>query len=132
MDRLKRRAAIMLIVAQALALLTPAYIVMVEPSSAVYHWNAMVLLTQIIPYPVAAAIWLPSRNPRAPKIAFWLSAVLLASAFLWYGPMWLKPRSGGDMVGLGYILVCLVTTAAILGISLVAFVASWWLDRPRR
>ena len=36
------------------------------------------------------------------------------------------------MVGLGYILVCLVTTAAILGISLIAFVVSWWLDRPLR
>jgi hypothetical protein len=131
-DRLKRRAATMFIGAQALALLTPAYIVLVEPRSAVYHWNILVLLTQIIPYSVCASIWLPSRNENAPKIAFWLSALLLAAAGLWYAPMWLHPRSGGDMAGLGYILVCLVTTIAILGISLVAFLVTWWSGRNRR
>jgi hypothetical protein len=33
---------------------------------------------------------------------------------------------GGDMVGLGYIVVCLATTAAVVSISFVAFIVTWW------
>jgi len=40
-----------------------------------------------------------------------------------YVPIFLHPELvGGDMVGLGYILVCLVTTAAVVAISIIAVI----------
>lgn len=123
MDRQKRHAATLLVGAQSLALLTPAYIIYAVPSSAIYHRNVMVLITQIIPYAVCAGLWLPSRNPSASKIVLWLSVLLFAAACLLYVPSLVNPRrGGGDMVGLGYIIVCLVTTTAIVAISLIAWV----------
>jgi hypothetical protein len=36
------------------------------------------------------------------------------------------------MVGLGYILVCLGTIAALLTISLIPAAVTWWSSRHRR
>lgn len=125
MSQLKRNAAALLVAAMALAVLTPLYISYAVPGSAVYHRNVMVFGLQAIPYLVCAAIWLPLRSAGAAKAAYWLSLALFVVACLLYLPSWVRPRSGGDMVGLGYILICLVTTGAIVVISLFVIVVSW-------
>jgi hypothetical protein len=131
MTRLKRYAAALLLASLSLAVLTPAYVVHALPSSAVYHRGLWIYAMQITPYAVCAALWLPSRNPSAPKIALRLSILLFVVACALYVPGFVRPRSGGDMVGLGYIIVCLVTTVGILAISLVAVVVIWWSARGR-
>ena len=122
MNPLKRYAAAMLIASMALALITPAYIAYAIPGSGVYHRNLMVLVTQTLPYFVCAVLWLPSRHPSAPRIVFNLATLLFAAACVLYVPSLVHPRSGGDMVGLFYIIACLVTTLAVVVISLIAFV----------
>ena len=123
MNQQKRHAAALLLGAMTLALMTPAYLIHVRPSSAVYHRNLFVFACQIIPYAVCAVLWLPARFAEASKIAFGLSAALFAAACLLYVPVFVHPGMvGGDMVGLGYILVCIVTTAAVVAISIVALI----------
>jgi hypothetical protein len=120
-NQLKRYAALFLLGAMTLALMTPAYLIHVRPGSAVYHRNPYVFASQVIPYAVCAALWLPVRTASAAKIAFGLSTALFVAACLLYVPIFLHPELvGGDMVGLGYILVCLVTTAAVVAISIIA------------
>jgi peptidoglycan/LPS O-acetylase OafA/YrhL len=121
-QRLKRYAKILLAGGLLMALLTPVYIVLRVPGNRVYYWNPAVFIMQAIPYGVCAALWLPSRNPSAPAIALTLSILLLISACVLYVPTWFNPHSGGDMVGLGILLVCIVSTLGVLTISLVAFV----------
>jgi hypothetical protein len=129
MHPVKRRAATWLFAALALAVLTPLYVARVAPSEAVYHRNGMVFLMQVIPYAVCAALWLPARHPSAPRFFLRLAIVLFVVACALYGPWLVHPGPGGDMVGLGYILICLVTTGAIVGISLIALVVFWWSAR---
>lgn len=129
MHPVKRTAAFVLFAAFAIAFLTPLYVSYAAPMEAVYHKNGMVLLMQAIPYAVCAALWLPLRDPRAPRILLRLAIVLLVVTCLLYAHWWLNPGPGGDMVGLGYILVCAVMTAAIVAISIIAFVAMWWSAR---
>jgi len=112
--------AALLIAAFAIAMLTPLYISYAIPSASVYHRNGMVFLTQTIPYAVFAAIWLPIRRPGAAKMAHRIALLLFVAACLIYLPSWVRPRSGGDMVGLGYILACLVTTGVVVVLSIVA------------
>ena len=121
MHPLKRRAAALLLGAMSLALMTPVYLIHARPDSEVYHRNAFVFACQIIPYALCAALWLPWRNPSAPRIAFGLGMLLFVAACALYVPVFLHPElGGGDMVGLGYILICLVTTGAVVVISIVA------------
>lgn len=129
---LKRYAAALLLAALALALLTPAYVAYAVPSQAVYHRNGFIFVTQVVPYALCAAVWLPSRNPSAPRIVLVLSVLLFIAACALYIPRVLRPGPGGDMVGLGYILVCLVTTSAIAAISVIAVAVTWWQSRQRR
>jgi hypothetical protein len=129
MSPLKRRAAMLLTGALSLAVLSPAYIAYALPQSAIYHRNVMVFAMQVIPYAVCAAIWLPMRDPAAPTIAYRLSILLFVAACLMYVPSFVRPRSSGDMVGLGYIIVCVVTTVAIVAISLIALVATMFRRR---
>jgi hypothetical protein len=126
---LKRYAATLLIAALALAVLTPAYLVHAVPETAVYYTNIWLVVMQVVPYAVCAAIWLPMRHPSAPKTALRLSMLLFLAAVLLYLPVWIHPRSGGDMAALGYILVCMVTTGTVLVISMLVLVVSWWSRR---
>ena len=122
MHPMKRYAAGLLVGAMVLALLTPWYIPIAVPGTRVYHRNGFVLVTQTLPYLLCAALWLPWKHPSTPKVAFRLSLLLFVAACLLYVPIFIDPRMvGGDMVGLGYILVCLVTTGAVLAISLITF-----------
>ena len=121
--QLKRYAALLLLGAMTLALMTPAYLIHVRPGSAVYHRNPFVFASQVIPYAVCAVLWLPAPTASAPKIAVGLSTALFVAACLLYVPVFMHPELvGGDMVGLGYILVCLVTTAAVVAISIIAVI----------
>jgi hypothetical protein len=112
----------MLTGALALAVLTPAYIANALPDSAVYHRSVYVFALQALPYIVCAAIWLPLRHPSAPIIAWGLSVLLFVVACVLYVPSLVRPRSGGDMVGLWYAIVCAATTSAVLVISVIALV----------
>ena len=125
----KARAAAWLVAALVLAVLTPLYVSWAAPSEAVYHRNGMVLLLQVIPYVVCAALWLPTGNPSAMKVFLRLSMVLFLVACALNVPWLVRPGPAGDMVGLGYILICIVMTTAIVAISGIAYAMLWWSGR---
>lgn len=130
---LKRYAAASLVCALLIAVLTPAYVAHAEPSLARYLWHAPVFLMQAVPYAVCAAIWLPSRDRGAQKVALGLAILLLVVACVVYLPKWVHPEADvGDMVALLYVLICIATTGAVLAISLIAFGVLWWRKRRSR
>jgi len=126
MHPLKRRAALMVLVAGVFAVLTPLYVSYAAPSESVYHRNATVLLMQALPYAVCALLWLPARSESAPRIFYRFALGMVAVAALTNGAWWINPGPRGDMVGLGYILVCLVLTGLVVVASIVAFVGMRW------
>ena len=126
MHPVKVRAAAWLVAALVLAVLTPLYVAWAAPMEAVYHRSGMVLLLQAIPYIVCAALWLPARSARAMKVFLRLAMVLFLVACVLNGPWLVRPGPAGDMVGLGYILICIVMTTAIVAISGIAYAALWW------
>src|SRR5262245_26236698 len=95
MNQLKRYAALLLLGAMTLALMTPAYLIHVRPASAVYHRNPFVFASQVIPYVVCAVLWLPAHSASAPKIALGLSTALFVAACLLYVPVFLHPELVG-------------------------------------
>lgn len=126
-------AAGLLITGLALAVGTPLYLVHVAPSLSVYLQNPVVLVGQAVPYLVCAALWLPWRSPSAATVTLVLSAVLLFVAVVLYVPMlWTAGRQGGDMIGLAFLLVSLVTTGGVLLASVVAALSLWLRRRARR
>ena len=127
----KLRAATWLVVATALAVLTPLYVAWAAPMEAIYHRSGMVLLLQATPYAVCALLWLPASSPGAMKVFLRLSIVLFVAACALNAPWLLHPGPAGDMVGLGYILICIVMTTAIVAISIIAYAALWWSGRHR-
>jgi hypothetical protein len=122
MDPLKRRAAIFLGISLAIAVLTPLRIILALPNVSVYHGSPAIFAMQAIPYIVAGAIWLPAKDPGAPVIAYRLSLLLFAAACVIWLPLLVIPRSSGDMVGLGYILVFLATMVTIAVLSVGALI----------
>ena len=124
MDPLKRRAAIFLGISLAVAVLTPLRIILALPSDSIYHRNPTIFAMQAIPYLVAGGLWLPSRNPRAPLIAYGLSLLLFAAACVLWVPLLVIPRSSGDMVWLAYVMVFLATMAGIIGLSIAAAIVT--------
>jgi cytochrome bd-type quinol oxidase subunit 2 len=126
-NRLKRYAAAMLACGVLLAVSTPAYLMSVAPSTRVYLGHPVLFLMQVLPYALCAALWLPSRERRADTMAFILSLALLLAACILYFPILIHPeRSGSDMIGLGFAIICIVTTLALLGIWLLGFVIARW------
>ena len=133
MNRRKASAAGLLAGGLALAVGTPVYLTQAEPDLAGYLMHPELLLVQAGPYLLCAGLWLPWRNPPVATTALALSGLLLLAALLLYVPMLLRPRSvGGDMVGLGFLLIAGVTTAAVAVASLGAFGFLWWQRRHSR
>jgi hypothetical protein len=130
MNPRKASAAGLLAGGLALAVGTPVYLTQAEPDLAGYLMHPELLLAQAVPYLLCAGLWLPWRNPSVATTALALSGLLLLVALLLYVPMLLRPRSvGGDMVGLGFLMIAGVTTAAVAVASLGAFGFLWWRRR---
>jgi hypothetical protein len=105
---------------------TPLYIGLTRPDRAVYFLHPMIFALQAFPYLLAAGLWLPWSSPRAGAVAQKLAGVLFLAAVLLYVPMitglW---STGGDMVGLGFLLIAIATTSCLLVVTLVAFGLLW-------
>jgi hypothetical protein len=116
-----------------LAVGTPAMTALTQPGARFYLLQPVIYIWQPIPYALAAALWLPWRSERARKVGVVLARLLFIGAALFYVPALtgLVP-TGGDMIGLGYILFAIVTTAAVLVATLVGFGVSWGLARYRK
>ena len=116
-----------------LAIATPAIVALTQPGARFYLLQPMIFGIQVVPYVVAAALWLPWRSPRTSRIGLLLARVLFAADLLLYLPVMtgLVP-TGGDMIALGYLMLVAVTTASILVVTLAAFAVSWAVYRSRR
>jgi len=89
-----------------------------------------VFAAQVIPNLVATGLWLPWPSARASKVALLLARIFFFASALFYIPVMtgILPTSG-DMIALGYVLFAMVTVAAILVATVVAFAVSWILAR---
>jgi hypothetical protein len=104
-----------------LAVGTPIYLARVAPYLSGYLLNTAVLFGQAVPYLVCAALWLPHRSQAATKAGAAIAALLLLAALITYVPKLLAAeKTGGDMIGLAYILISAFTTAGVLIASAVA------------
>lgn len=129
----RRYSAGLLLGGLLLAIGTPLYLAHAAPHLSVYLMHPGILLGQAVPYVVCAAIWLPWRTATAAAPCFILAALLFAGALVLYLPMlWAREKPGGDMIGLTYILISLVTTAGVLLGSAVAALVLWVRLRARR
>ena len=114
----------------ALAVGTPVYLTRAEPDLAGYLMHPELLLSQAVPYLLCAGLWLPWRSPSVAPTALAFSGLLLLASLLLYVPMLVQPQSvGGDMVGLGFLLIAGVTTAAVAVASLGTLGLLWWRRR---
>jgi hypothetical protein len=99
----------------------------------VYMLHPVIFAAQSLPYLLAAGLWLPWSSPRAGAIAQVLACLLSLSAVLLYIPMVTGLlATGGDMVGQGFFLIAICTTASILLVTLVAFGTLWRRHRIPR
>ena len=117
----------------ALAVGSPAILAVTHPSSRFYLLQPMIFVVQAIPYAVAAALWLPWRAPEATRLVHFLVRLLFVGAVLLYVPqitgLW---PTGGDMIGLGYILMSIGTTLFVLVTTALALVMYWLRRRQLR
>ena len=129
----KRYAVGLLLGGFILALGTPLYLAQAAPHLSGYLRHPVILLGQTVPYLVCAAVWLPWRAPAAAATALILAAILFLAAVVVYLPMlWAPGARGGDMIGLAFILISIVTTVALLLGSAIAGLVLWLLLRARR
>jgi len=116
-----RRALYPLLVGAALAVGTPAYLGITRAGMAGYLLHPLIFGVLVLPYLVAALLWLPWRTSLAGEAEPVLAGLLCFAAVVLYVPMitglW---RTGGDMVGLGFLLIGLVTTACVVFATIVA------------
>jgi hypothetical protein len=132
MTTTQRRTLYLLLSGLLLSVGTPLYIGLTRPDRAGYFLHPMIFGLQVFPYLLAAGLWLPWSSPRAGAVAQTLAGVLFLAAVLLYVPMitglW---STGGDMVGLGFLLIAIVTTSCLLVVTLVAFGLLWLRHRTR-
>jgi hypothetical protein len=133
MARSRRYAAGLLAAGLLLASGTPIYVALAAPRLSIYLMHPVIPIGQAVPYLVCAAIWLPLRSPAAAAPRLILAALLFAVALALYLPvLWAPGKHGGDMIGLAYILIALVTTAAVVLGSATAGLVLWLRHRARR
>jgi uncharacterized membrane protein len=129
----KRRTLYFLVGGLLLALGTPAYLALARPGLKNYLLQPSILAAQALPYLVAAGLWLPWPSPRVTTIGQVLAGLLFLVAVLLYVPMltglW---ATGGDMVGLAFILIAAATTLSLLVVTLIAFGILWLRHRGLR
>jgi hypothetical protein len=128
---MRRNTLFWLLGATALATGTPAVVGLMHSAARFYLLQAYIFVVQAFPYLVAAALWLPWRAPDPARIVHTLARALFYAAAVFYAAMLtgIFPI-GGDMIGLGVILVALTTLALIVSATIVAF-AMLWVRRRR-
>jgi hypothetical protein len=132
MTRPTRYAVGLLLGGAVLAVGTPVYVAYAVPSLAGYLLHPTILLLQLAPYLLCAALWLPWRAPRAASTALTLSALLLLVALVLYLPMlWAPGARGGDMIALAFAAISAATTVGLLFGSAVAALVPWLRARRR-
>jgi hypothetical protein len=131
-NRAKRKTAYLLVGTALLSMGTPLVVALTQPGARFYLLQPIVFVGQAFPNLLAAGLWLPWRSGRASRVGLWLAALLFAASALLYIPVMtgITP-TGGDMIALGYILIALVTTAAIVVATIVGFGVSWFIHRRR-
>jgi hypothetical protein len=109
---------------------TPAIIAIAQPGARFYLLQPMIFAAQIVPNVIAASLWLPWRSAHAQAVGFVLARVLFVASALFYLPIvtGIVP-TGGDMIGLGYMLIAIVTGIAIAIATMIGFAVSWALQR---
>jgi hypothetical protein len=128
--RPKRWAAGLLVTGCVLALATPGYLGLAAPRLAGYLWHPVIFLAQLVPFAVCAAVWLPRRAPEAATVALTFAALLFVTTAVAYLPMlWAPGAQGGDMIGLGFLAMPAVATAALVVASASVGLALWWRRR---
>jgi hypothetical protein len=130
---IRRQTLCFLLGGLLLALGTPTYLALSRPGLETYLLHPYVLAAQVLPYLVAAGLWLPWRSPQATAIGQVLARLLFLAAVLLYLPMitglW---STGSDMVGLAFFLIAAGTTMSLLVITLIAFGVLWLRQRDHR
>jgi hypothetical protein len=127
MRRPKRFAIGLLLAALVLAVGTPVYVALTVPDLSVYLLHPMILVGQGVPYALCAGLWLPWRTGVTATTALIFAALLFFSAVVLYLPMlWSPGAHRGDMIGFAFILITLVTTAALLVGSALAGLGLWF------
>lgn len=126
----KRRTLYLLGGTALLSIGTPAIAAITQPGARFYLLQPMVLGAQIVPNLIAASLWLPWRSARSTKVGLVLARVLFVASALLYLPIvtGIVP-AGGDMIGLGYMLIALATAVAIAIATIIGFAISWALQR---
>jgi hypothetical protein len=117
----------------ALAVGTPAYLGLSHRDLSVYLLHPMIFGCQILPYAVGAALWLPWRSPAISAIGQILAGILFLSSALLYLPLLTGlTHLSGDMIGLSFILVAIVTTSAVVLVTVAAFGFHWFRRQAPR
>jgi hypothetical protein len=122
----KRNTHLWLLGALAFAVGTPALLGLLNSGSRFYLLQPGLFLIQAIPYLVAGALWLPWRSSDAARTAGILARALFFAAAVFYATMLtgIFPV-GGDMIGLGFLLIALFTIALVVAGTVVAFAWMW-------
>ena len=122
MDSARRQTLLFLIGGLVLSVGTPVLLAITRPDVAGYLFQPVILVGQILPYLLGAALWLPSRTQGVAKAGVVLAGVLFLSACLLYGSILvgLIP-TGGDMIGLGFLMIDAITTVTVLVLTIIAF-----------
>jgi len=126
----KQKTLYFLLGSAVLSIGTPAIVAATQAGARFYLLQPIVFVAQVIPNLVATALWLPWPSARASKVALLLARIFFFASALFYIPVMtgILPTSG-DMIALGYVLFAMVTVAAILVATVVAFAVSWILAR---
>jgi len=129
-NRTKQKTLYFLLGSAFLSIGTPAVVALTQPGARFYLLQPMIFAGQAFPNLLAAGLWLPWRSARAERVGRRLAVLLFVASVLLYIPVLtgILP-TGGDMIGLGYILIALITTGSILAATLVAFGVSWMLAK---
>jgi len=129
-NRTKLRTLYFLLGSALLSIGTPAITAVTQPDARFYLLQPQLFIGQIIPNLVAAGLWLPWRSTRASKVGLLLAGLLFVASVLFYVPILtgILP-TGGDMIGLGYLLFAVVTLVSIFTATVIAFMVSWILAR---
>ena len=129
---MRRNTLFWLLGSLTLAAGTPAVVGLMNSAARFYLLQSYIFVVQAIPYLAAAALWLPWRSPDAARIAHTLARALFYAAAVFYAAMLTNIfPMGGDMIGLGIILIALTTLALIVAATIVAFALLWVRRRAR-
>jgi hypothetical protein len=126
----KRRTLYLLLASAALSVGTPAIVAATQPGARFYLRYPLIFGAQLVPSLVAAALWLPWRSARATRMGLILASVLCIASALVYVPVatGILP-TGGDMMGVGYVVLAIGTLVSVVAATAIAFTVAWALDK---